>query len=115
MFHDDAQFWTAVNNTVICMVGIAVPLQVLFAFGVAWMVARVKTGAGFFRTVFYLPALAPPVAATLGFVYIFNPATGPVNTLLSHVGIQGPLWFNDPSWAKPSLILLSLWGIGNTM
>jgi multiple sugar transport system permease protein len=44
-----------------------------------------------------------------------NPATGPVNTLLGKIGIDGPLWFNDPSWAKPSLVMLSLWGIGNTM
>jgi multiple sugar transport system permease protein len=79
------------------------------------MLTRARTGAGFFRTVFYLPALAPPVAATLAFVYIFNPALGPVNTVLGHLGIQGPLWFNDPAWAKPSLILLSLWGVGNTM
>jgi multiple sugar transport system permease protein len=115
MFHDDPQFWTAVKNTLIWMVGIAVPLQVLFAFGIAVLVVRVKSGSGVFRTVFYLPALAPPVAATLGFVYILNPATGPVNILLSHLGITGPLWFQDPSWAKPSLIILSLWGVGNTM
>jgi multiple sugar transport system permease protein len=114
MLHGDPQVWTAVKNT-LWLIAIAVPLQVLFAFGVAVMLSRAKTGAGFFRTVFYLPALAPPVAATLGFVYILNPATGPVNTLLGHLGIQGPLWFQDPHWAKPSLVLLGLWGIGNTM
>ena len=92
-----------------------VPLQVLFAFGVALMLTRARRGVGFFRTIFYLPALAPPVAATLGFVYLLNPATGPVNTLLSHLGIDGPLWFNDPRWAKPSLVLLGLWGVGNMM
>ena len=45
------------------------------------MLARARQGVGFFRTVFYLPALAPPVAATLGFVYLLNPATGPVNSV----------------------------------
>ena len=79
------------------------------------MLARARRGVGFFRTVFYLPALIPPVAATLGFVYLLNPATGPVNTLLAQIGIEGPLWFHDPSWAKPSLVLLALWGVGNTM
>src|SRR3954454_16870456 len=97
------------------MLAFAVPLQVLFAFGVALMVSRARRGVGFFRTVFYLPALAPPVAATLGFVYILNPATGPVNTVLGHLGIQGPLWFQSPGWAKSSLVLLAVWGIGNTM
>jgi multiple sugar transport system permease protein len=111
----DPQVWTAIKNTVYWMVLIAVPIQVLFAFGIAMLLARIRSGAGFFRTVFYLPALAPPVAATLGFVYLLNPATGPVNTILGHLGVQGPLWFNSESWAKPSLILLSLWGIGNTM
>jgi multiple sugar transport system permease protein len=97
------------------MILVAVPLQVLFAFGIAVLLARAKSGAGFFRTVFYLPALAPPVAATLGFVYILNPATGPVNTILGKLGISSPLWFNSPQWSKPALVALGLWGIGNTM
>ncbi|MEA2252443.1 MAG: multiple sugar transport system permease protein [Solirubrobacteraceae bacterium] len=114
MLHHDPQLWPAVRNS-LWLMAFMVPLQVLFAFGVAGMVARAKTGVGFFRTVFYLPTLAPPVAATLGFTYILNPATGPVNTLLSKVGITGPLWFESATWAKPSLVLLGLWGIGNTM
>jgi multiple sugar transport system permease protein len=115
LLHVDPQTWIAVKNTLIWMVLIAVPLQVLFAFSIAMLLTRVRSGSGFFRTVFYLPALAPPVAATLGFVYILNPATGPVNVLLSHIGIQGPLWFQSPQWSKPSLILLGFWGIGNLM
>jgi len=114
LFKEDPEIWTAVRNT-LWLVAVLVPLQVLFAFGVATMLARAKQGAGFFRTVFYLPALVPPVAATLGFVYLLNPATGPVNTILDKLGIDGPLWFNDPTWSKPSLTLLGLWGIGNIM
>src|ERR671937_458935 len=97
------------------MLAFAVPLQGMFAFGVALMVTRARRGVGFFRTVFYLPTLAPPVAATLGFVFLLNPATGPVNTILGKLGISGPLWFNDPAWSKPALVILSVWGVGNTM
>jgi multiple sugar transport system permease protein len=114
LFTVDPQVYTAIKNT-LWMIAVAVPLQVLFAFGIALMLARARRGVGIFRTIFYLPALAPPVAATLGFVYILNPATGPVNTLLGHLGIQGPLWFQDPAWSKPSLVALSVWGVGNTM
>jgi multiple sugar transport system permease protein len=114
LLHVDPQVWQAVRNT-LWLMAVMVPAQVLFAFGLALMVARARAGVGIFRTIFYLPALAPPVAATLGFVYILNPATGPVNSILGHLGIQGPLWFNDPGWAKPSLVLLSVWGVGNTM
>jgi multiple sugar transport system permease protein len=114
LLREDPQIWPAVRNT-LWLVLIMVPLQVLFAFGIALMVSRARRGAGAFRTVFYLPALVPPVAATLGFVYLLNPATGPVNTILGKLGIEGPLWFNDPGWSKPSLTLLGLWGIGNTL
>jgi multiple sugar transport system permease protein len=114
MFTQDKQIWPAVSNT-LWLVAIMVPLKVMFAFGVALMLTRARRGVGVFRTIFYLPALAPPVAATLAFVFILNPGTGPVNTILGHLGIEGPLWFQDPSWAKPALTLLAIWGVGNTM
>jgi multiple sugar transport system permease protein len=114
LFNEDPEVGTAVRNT-LWLIAIAVPLQVLFAFGIAVMLTRAKQGVGLFRTIFYLPALAPPVAAALGFVYLLNPATGPVNVVLERLGIEGPLWFNDPAWSKPSLTLLGMWGIGNIM
>jgi multiple sugar transport system permease protein len=114
LFNDDPQVGPAVKNT-LWLIGIMVPLQVIFAFGIALMLARAKHGKGFFRTVFYLPALAPPVAATMAFVYLLNPATGPVNVILEHLGLNGPLWFQSPQWSKPSLTLLSIWGVGTLM
>jgi multiple sugar transport system permease protein len=110
----DPEVWPAIRNTLYIIV-VGVPLQVLFAFGIAQMLTRAKWGLGFFRTVFYLPALAPPVAAVLGFVFLMNPATGPLNTILGKIGIEGPLWFNDPGWSKPALVILSVWAVGNTM
>jgi multiple sugar transport system permease protein len=114
LFQKDQFLWPSVRNT-LWLICFMVPAQMLFAFGVAMMLARARRGVGVLRTIFYLPALAPPVAATVGFVYILNPATGPVNQFLHLFGINGPLWFDSPSWAKPSLVLLGLWGIGNTM
>src|SRR6201989_1740773 len=81
LFQIDPQVGASVRNT-IWMILIAVPLQVLFAFGIALMLSRARRGVGVLRTIFYLPALAPPVAATLGFVYLLNPANGPVNIFL---------------------------------
>jgi multiple sugar transport system permease protein len=114
LFNEDPEVGTAVRNT-LWLIAIAVPLQVMFAFGIAVMLTRAKLGVGIFRTIFYLPALAPPVAAALGFVYLLNPATGPVNIALDKIGIEGPLWFNEPGWSKPSLTLLAMWGVGNIM
>ncbi|GGW91227.1 carbohydrate ABC transporter permease [Streptomyces noursei] len=107
-------FGPALWNT-LWLVVVMVALRVVFGLGIGLLVTKVKSGAGFFRTAFYLPYLAPPVAATVAFVFLLNPATGPVNEILGALGIPGPEWFNDPSWAKPSLVLLSLWGIGDLM
>ncbi len=114
LFTEDQQIPTSVKNT-LWLVVFMVPLKVLFAFGVALMISRARQGVGIFRTIFYLPALAPPVAATLGFVYILNPATGPVAGALGAIGIDSPLWFQDPRWAKPALTILMIWGMGNAM
>jgi multiple sugar transport system permease protein len=114
LLSQDPYIWQAVRNTG-WLVAVMVPAQVLFALGVAMVTARLKAGAGVFRTLFYLPALAPPVAATVAFVCLFNPATGPVNQLLRAVGVQGPLWFNAESWSKPALTMLGLWGTGSAM
>jgi len=114
MFTEDPYLWQAVRNTG-WFIAVMVPAQVLFALGAALVLTRLKSGAGFFRTLFYLPSLAPPVAATVAFVFLFNPATGPVNQILSGLGIEGPLWFSDPNWAKPGLVLLALWGSGNVI
>jgi multiple sugar transport system permease protein len=111
---DDPFLLQSVRNT-LWMVVVFVPVRIIAAIGLSMLLTGLKRGASIFRTIFYLPALAPPVAATIAFVYLLKPGTGPVNTFLAHLGINGPLWFNSPEWAKPSLVLLGLWGIGDIM
>ncbi|MFE5494718.1 carbohydrate ABC transporter permease [Streptomyces virginiae] len=107
-------FWPAMRNT-LWLVLVMVTCRVVFGLGVGLLIAKIKTGAGIFRTLFYLPYLAPPVAATLAFVFLLNPGTGPVNTLLDAVGLPAPGWFTDADWSKPALTALALWGVGDLM
>ncbi|OJF15083.1 carbohydrate ABC transporter permease [Couchioplanes caeruleus] len=111
---EDPYLWQSIRNT-LWMVVVFVPVRIVSAIGLSMLLSRLRRGAGFFRTIFYLPALAPPVAATIAFVYLLKPGTGPVNAFLARLGIEGPLWFNSPDWSKPSLVLLGLWGIGDLM
>ncbi len=110
----DPNFWPGVRNSA-WMILIAVPITVAFAFCAALTVSKAKRGATAMRTIFYLPTLAPPVAATLGFVFLLNPRTGPVNQVLGFLHLPEPLWFDDPQLAKPSLTLLGMWGVGAVM
>jgi len=54
----------------------------------------------------------PPVAATITFLVLFEPRGGLINSTIRVFGVTAPSWFSDPNWAKPGLILLSLWGVG---
>jgi multiple sugar transport system permease protein len=114
VFTDYPFFWPALRNT-LWLVIVMVTLRVIFGLGIGLLITKVKTGAGIFRTLFYLPYLAPPVAATMAFAFLLNPGTGPVNSILGKLGLPQPGWFNDPAWSKPALTLLAIWGIGDLM
>ncbi|WP_406066572.1 sugar ABC transporter permease [Streptomyces sp. NBC_01077] len=114
VFGDLPQFWPALQNTLWLAV-VMVSCRVLFGLGIGMLITKIKTGAGIYRTLFYLPYLAPPVAATLAFVFLLNPGTGPVNSFLEAVGIPAPSWFNDADWSKPALTVLAVWGVGDLM
>jgi multiple sugar transport system permease protein len=113
MLTSDPLFWVSLRNT-LWIIAVLVPLQVIFAIVSATTLTRVKRGVTLYRTIFFLPSMVPLVAATLGFIYLLNPA-GPVNRLLGLLHLPQPLWFVDPRWTKPGLTLIGLWGIGQIM
>jgi multiple sugar transport system permease protein len=93
-----------------------VPGKVIAALLLAMLLMRVgQKLAGTFRTIFYLPHMMPPVAVGVMLIFLFNGTVGIVNRGLSHLGIQGPYWTTDPSWIKPSLVLMDIWACGGTM
>jgi multiple sugar transport system permease protein len=110
----DPNSWKALRNT-LWFVVFMMPARLVCALLVAQLLTKVRRGGGFYRTVFFLPSLAPPVAATIAFAFLFNPATGAVNTVLGWVGVHGPLWLSDPAFAKPVLLSLGVWGLGDVM
>jgi multiple sugar transport system permease protein len=109
----DPNFWQAIRNTV-WLVVFAVPLQVVFAIGVAVVLTRPKRALGVYRTIYFLPTMVPVVAAAVGFTFLLNPI-GPINHILGLLHLPQPLWFEDPQYAKPGLLLLGMWGVGDTM
>ncbi len=111
MFQQDPVFWLAVKNSAIYSL-VSVPLKLVLAFFLALMLNQSVRGIGIYRTLMYLPALVPPVAASIVFILLFTPNAGPVNLILSGVGLRPPSWLDDPNWSKPVLIILSLWPLG---
>lgn len=88
-------FSTAIRNNVY-YVAFVVPLQTILALMLAVFVnQRVLKARGFFRTAFYFPSVTSSVAITVLWLFLFS-QTGPVNRVLSWIGVSGPAWFQDP-------------------
>lgn len=114
LFTQDDVFWVAVENTLLYAV-MAIPLGIVFALLLAMLLNSKIRFLPFWRTIYFLPTLVPDVALGLMWLWLLNPQFGIINWLLGLVGIQGPGWLADERWAKPSLVLISLWGVGSTM
>jgi multiple sugar transport system permease protein len=110
----DDLFWKSLSNT-LYMVAIGVPLTMLLSFFCAILLNLKVRGQSFYRVVYFLPSIVPTVAGTILWLWLLNPQVGLVNTLLARIGITGPNWMHDPTWSKPGLILLGLWGMGATI
>ena len=111
---EDERVATSLKNTFVYTV-MTVPAKMAVALALAMILARLAYAAGFFRTVFYLPDIMPPVAIGILILVLFNGSTGIVNRGLELLGIPGPFWTTDPSWIKPSLAIMSIWTVGGTM
>ncbi len=110
----DPLLLTSLTNTAVYTF-VSVPLQLILAFLLAFALNQRLRAQSLYRTVFYLPSIVPAVATAVVWRFLFNPDFGLINTLLGVFGIPTIRWLFDPTWAKPALILMSLWGIGPDM
>ena len=110
----DPKVAVSLKNTLFYAV-MAVPLEIAFALCLALLLNQVGRGAGLFRTIYYLPKMTPAVATASIFLLLLNGNTGAVNSFLAVFGIDGPQWLVDPAWVKPSIVLMTLWGVAGTM
>ena len=114
MFTDDRLYWKSVYNT-LYYVAFSVPLGVVAGFVLALLLNTKVRFQGGFRTLFYLPAVVPTVAATMVWLWIFDTNNGILNWALGLVGIDPVRWLTSPDFSKPALIIMSLWSIGGGM
>lgn len=111
---NDALFWKSLSVTFEFAL-VAVPLGVIFGVTLALLLNLNLREMGVYRTIFFVPSILPTVATSVVFLWLFNPEIGLVNRLLHAVGVSGPEWLQSPTWALPSLVLLSLWAVGGSM
>lgn len=94
---------------------ISVPLGIIVGLAIALLLNGEFRGMRLFRTVYYLPSVVSGVAVALLWQWILNPQFGIFNAGLAWLGLPQPRWLFSEEWAKPALIIMSLWGAGGSM
>ena len=94
---------------------ITVPLKLVFALFIAYILNFKIKFVNLFRTVYYIPSiLGGSVAIAVLWRALFKD-TGVVNTILGFFGIAGPDWLADKTWALFVICLLRVWQFGSAM
>jgi multiple sugar transport system permease protein len=115
LFTEDPLFWKALYNTLF-FTAFSVPLGLCFSIGLAMLLNQKLRVMSVYRTIFFLPTIVPIVASAVLWLWVLNPESGLINGLIRQfLGVDGPGWIANERWSKPSLILMSLWGVGGAM
>ncbi|MBE3078817.1 carbohydrate ABC transporter permease [Clavibacter michiganensis] len=111
----DATFLRSIGVTAFfVVVGIPVTMVIALALALALNSGRGRI-VSFFRVGFYAPVVTSIVAVSVVWRYILLP-DGLLNSALAVVGITGPNWLSDTTWALPSLVVMAVWrNVGTLM
>jgi multiple sugar transport system permease protein len=115
----DAVFWKVLKNT--CLyAALSIPAGIIVSLALALALNGIKRGQVLYSVIFYLPHLIPGVASAILWMWILNGEFGLLNSALRPIleffnpAWQPPVWLNDTAWALPALVLMGLWGVGQS-
>lgn len=114
LYYDDL-FWKAVGNTVYFTLW-SVPIGIASSLLLAILINTQLPGAAIYRTIFYIPVVAPLIAAALVWILFYDASSGLLNYILGRLGIAPVDWLNNAYTAMPAIIIMSVWkGLGFNM
>ena len=92
-----------------------VPLKLIFALFIAYILNFKIKGVGLFRTSYYVPSiLGGSVAIAVLWTALFK-NDGVVNTILTMLGFESINFLADKNWALFIICLLRVWQFGSAM
>jgi multiple sugar transport system permease protein len=87
-------------------------MGVLTAFLMATLLNTRMVGRSWFRAIFFFPSIIPAVVTAAVWQFLLNIQYGAVNGFLQQIGAHTVPFLSNPSLAKPSLIMIHIWGQG---
>ena len=111
---NDPDMRTTVANTLF-YVGLGVPINLVAAFSMATLLNTKIFARSAFRAVFFLPSIIPAVVIAMVWGFLLNTQYGAINATLTAFGLPVIPFLSKPDLAKPSIMLINMWGQGTTM
>jgi multiple sugar transport system permease protein len=104
----DKRMLNSLQFTLIFVV-ITVGVEVILGFLLALLFNQEISGTKTHRAVMTLPLFAAPIAVAYIGILIFHEAYGPINSVLTKIGIQPVQWLAQENTAAISIMLLDIW------
>jgi ABC-type sugar transport system permease subunit len=106
------KFQKSIINTLF-FAGVKIPLDLVLSLFIATLLDKKIRGRSFFRAAFFLPVVIPMVAASIVWLWLYNPMITPLNQLLSFLHMKPSRWLYDPKLSMLCIIFFSIWkGLG---
>ena len=111
LYHND-EFRETLWNSVYFTIG-SIGGTLILGLAAALLLNLPLRGRDGVRAAVFAPNLLSGAAISIIWVYIFDPRFGLVKSFLGWFGLTSPAWLQDPQWAMPAIIIVSIWkGLG---
>lgn len=108
MLLSSPDYWQSLKTTGIFVLLTALP-SVVFGLAIAVGLDANPFAKGLLRTVFAMPVALSSAMAAMLFMFLYNPSAGYINFVLESLGLNGPNWLGDPSWAPVAIAIATVW------
>ncbi|MFK5689395.1 carbohydrate ABC transporter permease [Ornithinimicrobium sp. LYQ92] len=105
---EDPVFWQVLRNNLWFALG-TVPTSMALAILMAVWVNNKLRGKAFVRLAYFTPTILPMVAVASIWLFFYSPGIGPIDQLLSTLGLPTRNWLGDPDTVLPALIVMMIW------
>ena len=83
-------------------------LPYIFAYALALLITKLKS---FYRAMIFFPSIISLVVASLVFLWLFNPMSGPISKVYELFGIESPFWLKTNGLVILLISIITAWKI----
>lgn len=83
-------------------------LPYVFAYALALLISKMKS---FYRAMIFFPSIISLVVASLIFLWLFNPMSGPISKVYEVFGIESPFWLKTNGLVILLVSIITAWKI----